>query len=286
MSTDIWVKSFTHLKGRSKADEALSMLKKIASMVKPIMRSHKWVLPALAEFFPDQTNLLDVNMGQKILLRLRPHHTPDSFLEIEEVVQTMLHELTHNVHGPHDDKFYKFLSGLQDEYDKLVRSGMRGKGYFAQCPVHMARAKALEAAEKRRRMQALGDGGGRRLAAAFLELAAMAAERRARDEKMCGQGARAEEEAAKAAQESVIDLTGDSDSDDEVMVIDDPPIASGRAPGTTQKVSARKTDEWECSVLDACLTPRPVDSTFGWTCLTCGEGGMSPDFGPVRFVGR
>lgn len=58
MSTDIWVKSFTHLKGRSKADEALSMLKKIASMVKPIMRSHKWVLPALAEFFPDQTNLL------------------------------------------------------------------------------------------------------------------------------------------------------------------------------------------------------------------------------------
>ncbi len=31
----------------------------------------------------------------------------------------------------------------------------------------MARAKALEAAEKRRRMQALGDGGGRRLGGSF-----------------------------------------------------------------------------------------------------------------------
>ncbi|KAF9024093.1 hypothetical protein BDZ89DRAFT_1069348, partial [Hymenopellis radicata] len=265
-------------------------------------------------------------MGQKILLRLRPHHTPESFLEIEEVVQTIS------------------LSGLQDEYDKLVRSGYAGEGFYSNghrlgeaishnVPAHMARAKALEAAEKRRRMQqALGDGGGRRLGGSLpvrpgmsqRELSAMAAERRARDEKMCGQGARAEEEAAKAAKESVIDLTGDSDSDDEVMVIaDDPPVASGSSskvkakppetrrdnakeaagslkrkapPERIQKVSVPKTDEWECSVCtllnragalqcDACLTTRPVDSTFGWACLTCGEGGMSPDFWTCSFCG-
>lgn len=58
MSTDILIKSFTHLTGRPKADQAMQMLRKVASMVKPIMRTHQWILPTLAEFFPDQSNLL------------------------------------------------------------------------------------------------------------------------------------------------------------------------------------------------------------------------------------
>jgi len=37
----------------------------------------------------------DVNMGQKILVRLRPAHSPDSFLPEEDVVGTMLHEVSH-----------------------------------------------------------------------------------------------------------------------------------------------------------------------------------------------
>jgi DNA-dependent metalloprotease WSS1 len=52
------VKSFTHLTGRSKSDRALPMLQRIASLVKPIMRKHGWVLPVLAEFFPDSPNLV------------------------------------------------------------------------------------------------------------------------------------------------------------------------------------------------------------------------------------
>lgn len=36
---------------------------------------------------------LDVNMGQKILVRLRPPFSPDTFLTEEDVVQTMLHEV-------------------------------------------------------------------------------------------------------------------------------------------------------------------------------------------------
>lgn len=35
----------------------------------------------------------DVNMGHQILVRLRPPHSPDSFLPEEDVVQTMLHEV-------------------------------------------------------------------------------------------------------------------------------------------------------------------------------------------------
>ncbi|KAJ6601328.1 WLM domain-containing protein [Mycena vulgaris] len=250
MSTDSFVRSFTHLKGRPKEERALPMLQRIASLVKPIMRKHAWVLPVLSEFFPAQDNLIDVNGGQKILLRLRPAHTPDTFYEEEEVVQTMLHELTHNVHGPHDEKFYKFLSTLQDEYDALQRSGYAGEGFFSKgqrvgaevshdLPPHLARAKALESAEKRRKTAImLGNGGrlGGQIKATNLtprELAAQAAERRARDEKACGSGEFAQREADKAAKESiehkVLDLTldSDSDSDSDVIIVDTPPTAPG-----------------------------------------------------------
>lgn len=84
-------------------------------------------------------------------------------------------QLTHNVHGPHDDKFYKFLAGLEDEYAALKRSGYSGEGFFTpgqrlgvgvshNLPPRLAKAKALEAAERRRAMAGiLGDGGGQRL---------------------------------------------------------------------------------------------------------------------------
>lgn len=54
--------TYTHLKNRPKSDRALSMLQKIASLVKPIMRKHGWVLPVLAEFFPDSPNLVGVSV--------------------------------------------------------------------------------------------------------------------------------------------------------------------------------------------------------------------------------
>jgi len=56
--TDVYVNSFTHLKDRHRADDALKLLQRIASLVKPIMRKRGWVLPVLAEFFPDNPNLL------------------------------------------------------------------------------------------------------------------------------------------------------------------------------------------------------------------------------------
>ena len=58
MSTDIWVHSYEHLKGHPRSNDALLLLQKVASRVKPIMRSHSWRLPVLAEFFPDSPNLV------------------------------------------------------------------------------------------------------------------------------------------------------------------------------------------------------------------------------------
>lgn len=75
------------------------------------------------------------------------------------------------MHGPHDENFYKYLDGLQDEYDGLQRSGYAGEGFFSEgkrlgtnishnVPPHIARLKALEAAEKRAKTsRVLGSGG-------------------------------------------------------------------------------------------------------------------------------
>jgi hypothetical protein len=55
-----------------------------------------------------QTNLLGLNVGgggghtREVKVRLRPARDPESFLPYESVLHTMLHELVHNVRGPHD----------------------------------------------------------------------------------------------------------------------------------------------------------------------------------------
>ncbi|KZT08562.1 WLM-domain-containing protein [Laetiporus sulphureus 93-53] len=299
-----FVQSFTHLKDRPKAEQAATLLQRVASLVKPIMRKHGWVLPALAEFFPDSPNLmgLNINGGQKILLRLRPAYAPDTFLDEESIVHTMLHELTHNVHGPHDDKFYKFLAGLEEEYNALKRSGYAGEGFFSpgrrlgtnvshNLPPHLARQKALEAAEKRRQLSKvlgsggrLGAAGGRmpRINKSPRELAAEAAERRARDEKACASGAAAQKEAEKAAKESVedaiIDLTQDPSPEPGVIFVGQPPSASGsskaavssnRGKGKGQRVSASSSERPERVMASSASRSVPSPDTETWACPRC-----------------
>jgi hypothetical protein len=55
---DALVSSYVHLAQFSRASEALHTLKKVASLVKPIMRARGWRVGELAEFYPNQTNLL------------------------------------------------------------------------------------------------------------------------------------------------------------------------------------------------------------------------------------
>ncbi|KAJ3778325.1 WLM domain-containing protein [Lentinula raphanica] len=312
---EVYVQSFTHLKDRKSADKALEMLQRIASLVKPIMRKHSWVLPVLAEFFPDNPNLLgksrldllNVNMGQKILVRLRPPYSPDSFFPEEDVVQTLLHELTHNVHGPHDEKFYKFLSELQEEYAALQRSGYAGEGFFSKgnrvgknvshnVPLHLARAQAAAAAEKRMKVSQTLGGGGRRLGGGSLketelsirERARRAAERRLLDEKSCGQGELAQREAEKTAKESiennVIDLTLDDD-EAEILVVDNDASVPGPGKIAVQlpkSMPASKLPTRPNSIPSSSTTHVPSPnhtppvpnlvtkpSTNTWECPTC-----------------
>jgi hypothetical protein len=55
---DALVFEYSHLKDLPREKEALHSLRKIASLVKPIMRARNWKVGTLAEFFPDQPNLL------------------------------------------------------------------------------------------------------------------------------------------------------------------------------------------------------------------------------------
>lgn len=55
---DALISEYSHLKGFPREKEALHALKKIASLVKPIMRARGWTVGTLAEFYPDSRNLL------------------------------------------------------------------------------------------------------------------------------------------------------------------------------------------------------------------------------------
>jgi len=212
---------FEHMVKRPRADEASQILLKVASLVKPIMKSHSWKVGVLAEFVPSDASLLGMNMnrGTKIFLRLRPPGALDTFYDTEQLVLVMLHELTHNVYGPHDASFYKLLEQLEEEWYELKRKGYSGDGFFSDgarlggshdVPLHIGRIKALEAAEKRRKKLLLMSGGGKLGGGAIAtkgktmrEVLAEAAERRIKDDKSCvHDGKSAEEEARKAEMES------------------------------------------------------------------------------------
>lgn len=99
-------------------------------------------------------------------------YTYNDLLLVSHYVLKDGQQLTHNVHGPHDDKFYRFLASLEDEYAALKRSGYAGEGFFSKgnrlgtnvshnLPPYLARQKAIEAAETRRRINAVLGAGGR-----------------------------------------------------------------------------------------------------------------------------
>ncbi|GJN79396.1 hypothetical protein PLIIFM63780_002909 [Purpureocillium lilacinum] len=175
---DRLIHDFVHMKGEHRADEALHTLKRIASMVKPLMRARRWHVGKLVEFYPPTTTgqtLLGLNYdrGRKICLRLRHPGDRRQFLPFEQVLDTMLHELVHIVHGPHDDQFHKLWDQLRDEMQSLLNKGYTGEGFLtegrrlggARVPENELRRLVRQAADDRRKNQA-GAALGRRLGGA------------------------------------------------------------------------------------------------------------------------
>ncbi|GME64649.1 Zinc finger RanBP2-type protein [Neofusicoccum parvum] len=165
--------SYMHIQHLQRQDEALLLLKKLASVVKPIMRKRNWKVGELAEFLPPQNNLLglNVNQGQTIFIRLRHAVDPKQFLPYDSLVDTLLHELTHIKWGPHDKNFHKLWDELREEYYALKRQGYTGEGLLGHgrkvggkaVPLAEVRRQARVAAEKRRTLSA---GSGQKLGGA------------------------------------------------------------------------------------------------------------------------
>lgn len=114
------------------SDKALELIHEVAQLVAPVMHHYNFHVGLLCEMYPKNHGLLglNVNRGQKICLRLRSPTDSKWFLERDEIVGTMLHELTHNIFGPHDAKFYKHLDELKDKYTEFqIQSSLQNSSY-------------------------------------------------------------------------------------------------------------------------------------------------------------
>ncbi|KAI9835185.1 MAG: hypothetical protein M1819_002555 [Sarea resinae] len=211
--TEGTISAYEHLKGKPREAEALKTLRKVASIVKPIMRQRGWRVGVLTEFYPREKNLLGINWnkGEKICLRLRYPYDERQFLPLEEVVDTMMHELCHIVHGPHHAAFHALWNQLRDEHEQLLRKGYTGEGFLCdgkrlggkRIPLSEARRQARAAAEKRRDLTA---GSGRKLGGApvlrgtdMRQVIADAATRRATVTQGCASGIKESQEIMEQA---------------------------------------------------------------------------------------
>lgn len=163
--------AYEHLKHLPREKEALVMLRKAASVVKPIMRKRGWKIGTLAEFLPDEPQLLGLNINrtERILIRLRYHHDSRQFLPMEQVTDTLLHELSHIIWGPHDHNFNNLWNELRDEHQSLLAKGYTGEGFLSggnklggkRIPLDEMRRQARIAAEKRKATTNVNAGGHR-----------------------------------------------------------------------------------------------------------------------------
>ncbi|XP_038898345.1 uncharacterized protein LOC120086023 [Benincasa hispida] len=187
--------------------EAKEILERIAKQVQPIMRRHKWRVKVLSEFCPKNPALLGLNVGRGIhvKLRLRRPNRDGDFYPFNQVLDTMLHELCHNLHGPHNANFYKLWDELRKECEELMAKGISGTaqgfdlpgrrlgGNVRQPPLSSLHKSSLAAAEGRRHLGSLLPSGPNRLggdsnimvALSPVQAAAMAAERRLQDDIWC-----------------------------------------------------------------------------------------------------
>lgn len=112
-------------------EEAWFLLHKISSMVAPLMQKHGFKVKHLSEFYNPKLLGININRGQKIQIRLRKNEDKDQFLPLGSLLGTMLHELTHNIIGPHNEQFHKFTKDMVSELEDMMAKGFTGSGFFS-----------------------------------------------------------------------------------------------------------------------------------------------------------
>ncbi|KMU78105.1 zinc metallopeptidase [Coccidioides immitis RMSCC 3703] len=199
---DALVSEYQHDKRKPKEAEALTTLRKVAFFsqtdhASEILESRDplRILPCTGQLIRPK-----YQPCEKICLRLRSPHDEKQFIPLEQIVDTMLHELCHIVHGPHNQEFHALWNQLRDEHEQLFRKGYTGEGFLSaghrlggkRVPPDELRRQARAAAEKRRVLTA---GSGQRLGgmpasrgADMRKVIADAAERRKKVTEGCASG--------------------------------------------------------------------------------------------------
>ncbi|KAL8153053.1 hypothetical protein V2J09_010813 [Rumex salicifolius] len=289
------------LKKKPAQEEAKKMLERIANQVQPIMQKHKWRVKLLSEFCPKNECLLGLNVGAgvHVKLRLRRPNRDADFYPFDEVLDTMLHELCHNAHAPHNASFYKLWDELRKECEELMEKGITGTGQGFDLPgkrlggrqqqpppLSSLRETALAAAQ-RRRLSA--SGGPRRLggdisimsALSPVQAAAMAAQRRLQDEIWCASTFDFHpvvviEDKEEEEEESSIDQAATSSSTCKSGLASTPPQVTNKR-SVEDHVSTTKGKR----VCQSIPTSHPL-SPIMWDCKTCTL--LNPPLAPVCSV--
>ncbi|XP_021728396.1 DNA-dependent metalloprotease WSS1-like [Chenopodium quinoa] len=148
---------------------------------------------------------LNVNRGVEVKLRLWRPGRELEFYSFHEVLDTMLHELCHNAHGPHNASFYQLWDQLIKECEESMSKGISGtgegfdfsgkclNGFSRQQPLASLHKRTLAAAENRKHFNSLLPSGPLRLggdnnkmsALSPVQAASMEAERRLQDGIWC-----------------------------------------------------------------------------------------------------
>lgn len=266
------------LKTKPDAAAARATLDRVARQVQPIMRRHKWRVKVLSEFSPRNPRLLGLNVGAgvEVKLRLRRAGRDHDFIPYEEVLDTMLHELCHNQHGPHDAQFYKLWDELRKECEELVSKGITGTGqgfdgtgrrvggFTVHPPPPSLRQATLAAAQKRARNGALLPSGPRKLggnseimsALSPVQAAAMAAERRMYDDLWCGSH----------------DQSGIDDSDDVIIIQESPNLVTRDGKNTKASCSNTSAEPSTSSGIHIAARDDRTSDAFDsskWECGAC-----------------
>ena len=119
-------RSLTKMPDREHANQILIQL---LNITRPLLQRRQWKVKNLIEFYPRNPGLLglNVNHGFKIMVRLRDAQKPSLFLDLESILGTFLHELTHNEISAHSYEFYTMLEQVEGE----VQSDMIKMGWYS-----------------------------------------------------------------------------------------------------------------------------------------------------------
>ena len=116
-----FISDYEHEQFRPREAEALQLLKKVGSLVTPILKQRAWTIDVLSEFYIPQNGLLGLiwGRGQIVFLCLRKHDCEHEFRTLENLIDTMLHELGHMVHDGHGLRFCLLWRQLRQEFKDL-----------------------------------------------------------------------------------------------------------------------------------------------------------------------